>query len=84
MRRIVEPAQMPDPFRPDQVTKVSGKMPLRPNVPRRDDQTEDQQVLPAQECAKAEAGFSIEDREQKKNRRRINDAEKTFGQASEC
>ena len=61
MRRIGKPAQMTQPFRADQVTKVIRKMPLRPDVPRRDDQTKDQQVLPAQERAKAHACLSIED-----------------------
>src|SRR5437762_5380587 len=55
-------------------------MPFRPGVPRRNNQYKNYQVIPAQQAAKAHAGFSIEYREQKKNRRWIHDTEQTFGQ----
>src|SRR5207248_10073410 len=47
VRCVVEPAQMAEPFCIDQITKISRKMPLDPDVPWRNDQKEDRQILPA-------------------------------------
>ena len=58
-------------------------MPFRPDVPRRDNQTKDRQVLPAQERAKSHPGFPIKDREQKKDRAGVNDPEQAFGETGE-
>ena len=83
MCRIVEPAQMPDPFRADQVTKISRIVVLRPDAPWA---TIKQKSRSIPSAGAREIGRALLDRRlrAKKNRDRINDAEKTFGQAGEC
>ena len=59
MRRIVSPRKWPIHYRPDQVTTLSGKIPLRPMCHARD-QTEYQQVPPAQVAKADRAPIEIE------------------------
>src|SRR6188472_174751 len=83
VRLIGKSAQMPQPLRADLITKIPGEMPLYPNVPWRDDQSEDRKIFPSQQSAKSHSRFAIEDCEDKKNRGRINNAQQAFGQAGE-
>src|SRR6516165_3684436 len=71
------------PFPCDNVMKVPREFPFRPDVPRSCDQKEDSQIFPSQKRAISQACFAIKHRQQKKNRRRINNAEQTFAEASE-
>ena len=59
VRRIGKPAQMPQPFMAEQVAKIPWEMPLRPDVPGRDNQSKERQIFPSQKRAKSHAGFSI-------------------------
>src|SRR4029434_10967020 len=83
VRLIGKSAQMTQPLRADLIRKIPGEMPLHPNVPWRDDQNEDRKIFTSQQAAKSHTRFAVKDREDKKNRRRISDAEQTFGQAGE-
>ena len=46
-RNADESAQMTEPFRANLITKISGEMPLHPNVPWRNDQAENREILPS-------------------------------------
>src|SRR6266496_3502327 len=83
VRSIGKPAQMPQPFMADQVAKIPWRMPFRPDVPGRNNENKERQILPSQKRAKSHPPFSIKYKEKTKNRRRINGAKQTFCQAGE-
>ena len=78
VRVISKPAQVSQPFGPDQIMKVMREMPLRPDVPRRHDQKKNHCIFPPQQRAKSYPRFAIKNREQNKNHSGVNDAEQAF------
>ena len=75
---ISEPAQVSQPFGPDQKTEIMREMPFRPDVPGRHDQEKNQHIFPPQQSAETNPGFAIKNREQDKNNSGVNHAEQTF------
>src|SRR5438477_6951015 len=75
--------EVTQPLHAYKLAKKSGETPLRPNVPRSNNEQKDRQVRPMQKQAEAQTSLSIQQPQDQQHCPRIKQTVHSFGQTSE-